>query len=118
MPSRSNDAATACGPGTLGPHGRLRAREHPPGKPFAEIERQPLAQRFEFGSAGASVPRAHAAKALVVRACLPDCAELPAQRAADRLERCRVDLDRSLGFREDLRDFMLDALQDLRVNNH
>ena len=37
--------------------------------------------------------------------------------AGDRLERCRVDLDRSLGFRKDLRDLVLDALQDLRVND-
>ena len=37
--------------------------------------------------------------------------------AADRLERRRVDLDRRFGFREDLRDLVLDALQDLRVND-
>ena len=42
-----------------------------------------------------------------------DCAT----RSADRLERCRVDLDRNLGFREDLRDLVLDALQDLRAND-
>ncbi len=63
------------------------------------------------------MPRADAAQPVVVRADLPDGAELPAQRAADRLERCRVDLDRNLGIGEDLRDFVLDALQNLRAND-
>ena len=80
-----------------------------------------MSRSLSASKSGAPSPACHvqhAAQPLVVRAGLPDRAELPAQRAADRFERRRVDLDRSFGFREDLRDFVLDALQDLRVNDH
>ena len=43
---------------------------------------------------------------------LPDRADLPAKRAADRLESRPVDLDRRIRFGEDLCDLVPDALQD------
>ena len=57
-----------------------------PGRPSPAREREPLAQRLELGRAVAGVPRADAAQPLVVGPDLPDRAELPAERAADRLE--------------------------------
>ena len=49
-----------------------------------------LAERLELaGAPSPRVPGAHAAQAAVVRVDLPDGAELPAERAADRLERGR-----------------------------
>ena len=104
--------------GTVDDPGRLSRLEHAPRKPFAGLQREPLAQRLEVRCAGPRVPRAHAPQPCVLRPGLPDRPELPAQRAADRLERRRVDLDRGFGFREDLRNLVLDALQDMRVHHH
>jgi hypothetical protein len=92
--------------------------EHAPRQPLARPERQPLAQRLELGRALACVPRADAAQPAILASDLPHCAQLPAEGAPDRLERRRVDLDRSLRFRKDLRDVVLDALEALRVNDH
>ena len=55
---------------------------------------------------------------LVVTSQLPDGAYLPAERAADRLERRLVHLDRSLSFGEDPGDLVLDALEGRRVDDH
>ena len=91
--------------------------EQPARQPLARLERHSLAQRLELRSAVARVPRAHAAKAAVVRPDLPHRAELPAERPADRVERGLVGLDRRFRLREDLSDVVLDALQGLRVND-
>ena len=92
-----------------------RRRARGPGRPSPGSSVDPLAERLELGRALAGVPGADAAQPPVVGLGLPDGAELPAERAADRLERRGVDLDRALGFREDPRDLVLDALQVARV---
>ena len=96
---------------------RPAGHEQPPREPFARAERHPLAERLELRGAVAAVPRAHAAKAAVVRPDLPHGAELPAERPADHLERSLVGLDRRFCLREDLSDVVLDALQGWRVND-
>jgi hypothetical protein len=49
---------------------------------------------------------------------LPHGTEFPTQRAADRLERRFIDLDRLVGLREDPRNCMLDALEITPVGDH
>jgi hypothetical protein len=114
--------ASGVGAGEVPVHGRVDDPVRSPGleqtarQPFAPLEREPLAQGLELRRSVARVPGADAAQALVGRADFPDRPELPAERAADRLERGGVDLDRPFLFREDLRDLVLDALQALRVD--
>ena len=96
---------------------RAAALEDAAGETLTRAERETLAERLELGCAVARVPGADAAKP-IIGAGLPDGAELPAEHAADRLERGRVHLDRNVPFREDLGDLVLDALQALRVNGH
>ena len=97
-------------------HAGSAGQQDAAGEALARLEREPLAERLELRRPFARVPGAHAAQAPILRAGLPDRTELPPQRPSDRFERRRVDLDRRLGFSEDLRDLVLDALQDLRVN--
>ena len=79
---------------------RAAALEDAAGETLTRAERETLAERLELGCAVARVPGADAAKP-IIGAGLPDRAELPAEHAADRLERGRVHLDRNVSFRED-----------------
>ena len=62
----------------------------------------------------ARMPRADAAQD-VVRPGFPHRAELPAERVADRLEHCRIDLDRPVRFREDPCRCVLGTLEPVPV---
>jgi DNA-binding NarL/FixJ family response regulator len=90
---------------------RLARDEYPARKPIPGRERDSFAERLEFGGAVSRVPDAAAAQALVVWPDLPDRTELPAERAADRLQDGHVSLDRPIGFREDPGDRVLHALE-------
>jgi DNA-binding NarL/FixJ family response regulator len=92
------------------PDGLARG-EYPAGKPVPRRERDPLAERLEFGGTVSGMPDAAAAQALVVWPDLPHRTELPAERAADGLQSRRVSLDRPIGFREDPGDRVLNALE-------
>jgi hypothetical protein len=61
------------------------------------------------------VPRADAPQATGIAIDLPDRAELPAERLADRLQNGGVHLDRGVLFREDPGDRVLHALEVTRV---
>ena len=61
------------------------------------------------------MPGLYAAQPLVVAADLPDGADLPAERAADRLEHGGVHLDRPVCLREDSCDRVLHALEVARA---
>jgi len=57
------------------------------------------------------MPGANAAQQRVARSRLPHRAELPAKRAADRLQDGRIHLDRPVGFREYASDGVLNPLK-------
>jgi hypothetical protein len=89
----------------------LSAFEHAPWQTFAGPERKRFAQRLEFLRACAGVPGSDAVQVAFRGVELPDGAQLPTQRSADRLQRRLVDLDGPFPFSEDPGDPMLDAAQ-------
>ncbi len=61
------------------------------------------------------MPGTHTAQALGVGIDFPHCAELPAERPADRFEDGGVHLDRPIRFRKDPGDRVLHTLEIARV---
>jgi hypothetical protein len=90
--------------------------EHAAGQPLSLGKGDPLTQCFEFGRTLPGAPGTHTPQAFGDGIRLPDGAELPAERAADRVEDGGIHLDRPVAFGEDPGDRVLHTLKLARVS--